>query len=212
MQIGMMNRSNVGEYMKLIEGMNGGKKAHNPMDDVKALDPAKKNTPCDVKAPRPDFNKMPTKSRAKNKSDSQYAEEIKQLARKTFATGMDKEAYKKLRFDFVSNVSPDREKIYDDNRKQLGGKLNASLAYFTPDNKPILAFHPQGGWHFFPTDAERARGREFNEIYNAEMDRMIAKHGRGVMGSMNQSQYEAFEKENQTQSVTYRTNSFDMKV
>lgn len=195
MKIGNLTRVNAPEYMKMIAQLTGGGGVNNPFDKVKALDPSMKNVPSEVKVPDPNFKKFPTKSRGNKKSDHELAKEIRKLARRVYAKGRDTEEYTRLRFDYVSSASPDREKIFYDNKKLLGGKINAALSYFTPDDQPILSFHPQIGWHFFPTDAERARGREFNDIYNNEMDRMIRKYGGVSSKDLSDDEYNKIEQE-----------------
>ncbi len=211
MQIGMMNRGNVAEYMKLIEGMNGGKKVSNPLDQVSWLDPSKKNTPIDFVAPEPKWEKIATKTRAPKKTDAELEKEIIHLARKAFAENKHpRKEYVKIKLDFMSKASPDRKKIYSDNKKAMGGKMNAALAYFTPDNKPILAYNPSGHWWSFTTDGEHKRADLFNDIYNGEMRRLKNKYGQDKLGKVS---LEQIERENpEIKSIVGKTNSFDMKI
>lgn len=195
MKLGNLTRVNAPEYMEMITQLLSGAGANNPFSKVRALDPSMQNVPSDVKAPDPVFAKFPTKSKGNKRSDADLAKDIRKLARRVYAKDRDREEYMRLRFEFVSSASPDREKIFYDNKKLLGGKINAALSYFTPDNQPILSFHPQIGWHFFPTDAERARGREFNDIYNGEMDRMIRKYGPVSSKELSDEQYQKIEQD-----------------
>ncbi len=208
MQIGMINRNNIGLYTDMISKMSGGKKANNPFEDAKALDITKKNTPINFIAPTPNWNKIPTKSNAPKKSDAELTEEIKDLARRTFVSKKhNRKEYNDLKRQFLSKASPDRKKIFEDNKKTLGGKMNGALAYFSSENEPVLLYHTEG--HYLPitTDAEWGRNREFNNIYNGELSRLESKYGEKKVD------FETIKRERSEEStISYQSGSFDMKI
>ncbi len=166
-------------YFSMLVNMVGAKKVLNPLDQVDWLSIDGKDIPCALYAPEPDWTKIPTRTMASKKDDVELAKDIRAIARKLFTKNQNKdEAYLNLKKEFISKVSPDRIKIYEENKRNLAGNMNAALSYFTEEDELVLAYYPNGRWILFTTEEERARNQLFNDIFNREIDRIQVQLGK----------------------------------
>ncbi len=166
-------------YLTMFVNISGARKLLNPMDEISWLNPNDKNKPCAMNAPRPDWKKIPTLSKASPMSEEELENEIKALAQKIFLGHENKiksDEYLQLKTLFISKVSPDRISLYEENKKKLSGNMNAALSYFTADGELVLAYHPNDRWILFTTDEERRRNQVFNDIYETEISLLKKKY------------------------------------
>lgn len=194
MRIGEMTRENYADYAKMIELMNNSScTASNPLEACKSGDFSLRFTPTDVKFSKPNWNNIPTKRDKPAMSEKEFEQAIKEDARKAFANGRtDRDSYSSLKRQFMEVASPDRKAVYEESMRKTGGKMNGALSFYNNSGQRLLSYHPYAHtWNAFGTDAEWARGRVFNDIYNGEMDRLIGKYGKSAMGNMDYSQIEA---------------------
>ena len=185
-----ITRDNYGSTQKMIQQMFGGKNG--------TLDPygtdygnfALRFTPTDRPFNKPNWDNIMTKREKPAMSDSEFAEEIKELVRKDFSAGKrDHDAYKKLCMKYCETVSPDRKAIYESSMKKTGGKMNAACMFWDESGNKTLSYHPaEGRWDSISTEAEFARGRQFTAIYNDELKRLSSKYGEKAKGTVSLKQ------------------------
>ncbi len=185
-----ITRDNYTSTQNMINQMFGGK---NGTPDPYGTDYGNYSlrfTPTDRPFNKPNWDNIMTKREKPAMSDSEFAEEIKELVRKDFSAGKrDHDAYKKLCMKYCETVSPDRKAIYESSMKKTGGKMNAACMFWDESGNKTLSYHPtEGRWDSISTEAEFARARKFTAIYNDELKRLTDEYGEQNKGKISLKQ------------------------
>lgn len=178
-----ITRDNYTQYLKMVQQMLGNNKrlSNNPLSQCDYGNFSKRYTPVSgLKFSKPDWSELPTKTNAPTKSDAELEEEIRELARKDFASGKkDHEAFKSLATQYESVVSPDRKSIYEQTMRKTGGMMNAACMFYDSRGNKSFTYHPiTGDWAVIGTEAEFARARAFSSIYTQEISRLQKEYGK----------------------------------
>ena len=110
------------------------------LQGVKYGDFSLRYTPSNLTFSEPNWDKIVTK-REPTHPDDYYIDQIKELARKCFATGdMYEDESQSIYQGYVSSVSPDRKAIYDEVMAKTGGKMPASSMFWDHDGNKTLSY------------------------------------------------------------------------
>lgn len=209
-----ITRDNYSQYAKMVQQMMGNKASSNdPLAQCDYGNFSLRFKPVDINFTKPNWNNIMTKRDKPAKSDKEFEEEIKELARKEFSTGRrDDDAYRKLCMQYGETVSPDRKAIYESSMKETGGKMNAACMFWDNSGNKTLSYHPiTGSWDAINTDKEFARARQFTSIYNDEIARLKKEYGENAKGTISYRQIQN-DLSNSGKSTSATGNTVDYSV
>lgn len=142
-------------------------------------------TPSNLTFSEPNWDNIVTK-RKKEHPDEYYIDQIKELARKVFATGetYEKESQKIVQ-GYVSSVSPDRKEIYNNVMAQTGGKMPASSMFWDHEGNKTLSYeYDYGTYTALWNNTEISRSKSLAAAYFEEIHRLHDKYGDSAEGHM----------------------------
>lgn len=153
------------------------------LQGVKYGDFSLRYTPSNLTFSEPNWDQIVTK-REPTHPDGYYIDQIKELARKCFATGdMYEDESRAIYRGYVSSVSPDRKAIYDEVMAKTGGKMPASSMFWDHDGNKTLSYeYDYGTYSAIWNQTEIDRSKDLDAAYFDEIHRLYDKYGDSAAG------------------------------